>query len=413
MKRLLLTLFVALATLFSAVAKDYFGPEVMQSGGKERKFIYYLPKTAQSGDKLPVILFIHGIGAYNTSFYTAQAQKWADNHHCAVIVPQALPEQDQTLLTLLSAVNPNFANELRKSAWNANAYIRISDLDTDTQNYIHANYPQYYDAGKIQINKDLNDVNFIKEAYEHLQDILSNEKGIDLDTQKTFVVGLSLGGCMSYNYAFSDVSIAKKLVAMSGFLSKGVSVPSTYNLPTLAFNSKTDDVVLYNGGLINRPAEELINEIVSRNTHSDPTVTIINQELSSTKRITVKDWTEAPEVIFYSINKASHTLDVDLKNMGVDIFSVIGDFLFGDPSAVNETEADKTLTLYPNPASDVLNINSATEFSSATITNLAGQTFQLPVTENKMDVTSLAKGLYIIDLVRENGTVEKAKFIKK
>lgn len=410
MKKILFTLFVAIATITPSVAKDYFGPVEAEEG---RQFIYYLPKTVKSGDKLPVIIFLHGIGAYNTSFYPTQAQAWADKYHCAVLAPQALPEKDQTLLQMLDVVSPDFANELKKSAWGANVYIRISDLDVTTQSIIQALYPQYYAAGKIQINKNVIDEYFIQRCLLILKSTLYSDKNVNVDANKTFIVGLSLGGAMAYHYALSDVNSAKKLVSMSGFVSKGVTFTSPYSMPTLVFHSKTDDVVEYNGGLFNRPIEEIVNEIVELGYHPTSVHYTINEDKDYDKQINVTHWEDGPEIKFYSINKASHTLDVDLKNMGVDIFSVIGDFLFGAPSAVDETEADNAITLYPNPASDILNIKSDVEFSRAMVTNIAGQTFQLPVTENTVDVTSLANGLYIINLTTENGTVERAKFVKE
>lgn len=83
-------------------------------------------------------------------------------------------------------------------------------------------------------------------------------------------------------------------------------------------------------------------------------------------------------------------------------------------TAVAEEKSNASeFAIYPNPVADELNIQSDTEYDSAIITNLAGQTMFFTISNNKIAVGSLAKGLYIIDLVSENGTVEKAKFIKK
>ena len=404
MKKTILTLFAISAAMVASMAASYLGPVNITCDGLARKYIYYLPETAQDGEDLPLVILLHGIGGYNTSFYTSEAKGMANTYHCAVMVPQALPEQDQTLLALLNVANPNFANELKKSAWGANAYIRISDLDANTQALIQQYAPTYYNAGKIQINKNVNDAKFIREAFNNLSYTLKNEKGLNIDNQQVYVTGLSLGGAMSYNYAFSSYSNVKKLVSLSGFLSKGVSVPKGYNLPTLVFHSKTDDVVTYTGGLINRPIEDIVNEIAAANTHSEPEVTTLNQN-----KVTLTEWKESPTVTFYSISNASHVLE---GNHGLKIFNIIGDFLF-DTDVSTKESVTTSVSIYPNPVADELNIQSDTEYDSATITNLAGQTMFFTISNNKIAVGSLAKGLYIIDLVRENGTVEKAKFIKK
>ena len=83
-------------------------------------------------------------------------------------------------------------------------------------------------------------------------------------------------------------------------------------------------------------------------------------------------------------------------------------------TAVEEENSDASeFAIYPNPVAEVLNIQSDSEFDSAMVTNLAGQTMFFSVSNNQGAVGSLSKGLYIIDLVREDGTMEKAKFIKK
>ncbi len=404
MKKTILTLFAISAAMVASMAASYLGPVNITCDGLARKYIYYLPETAQDGDNLPLVILLHGIGGYNTSFYTSEAKGMANTYHCAVMVPQALPEQDQTLLALLNVANPNFANELKKSAWGANAYIRISDLDANTQALIQQYAPTYYNAGKIQINKNVNDAKFIREAFNNLSYTLKNEKGLNIDNQQVYVTGLSLGGAMSYNYAFSSYGNVKKLVSLSGFLSKGVSVPKGYNLPTLVFHSKTDDVVTYTGGLINRPIEDIVNEIAAANTHSEPEVTTLNQN-----KVTLTEWKESPTVTFYSISNASHVLE---GNHGLKIFNIIGDFLF-DTDVSTKESVTTSVSIYPNPVADALNIASDAEFTSAMVTSLAGRTFRLAVNNNTVNVSSLAKGIYIIDLISRDGATEKCKFIKK
>lgn len=85
----------------------------------------------------------------------------------------------------------------------------------------------------------------------------------------------------------------------------------------------------------------------------------------------------------------------------------------GCTTDVEETSESEGVSVYPNPTTGELNISSSTEFVSARITNLAGQTFEYDVTGNSLNVSNLAKGIYLIDLEAANGAVEKTKFIKK
>ena len=70
--------------------------------------------------------------------------------------------------------------------------------------------------------------------------------------------------------------------------------------------------------------------------------------------------------------------------------------------------------LYPNPTSDVLNIASASKSEiKYSISNMLGQKLDAGISENQMlNVSHLAKGVYIIELNQDNKRVVK-KFIKK
>lgn len=104
--------------------------------------------------------------------------------------------------------------------------------------------------------------------------------------------------------------------------------------------------------------------------------------------------------------------DTYIKLMFEDDMLYIGEGT-GCSTDVEETSENESVSIYPNPTTGELNIKSSTEFVSARVTNLAGQTFEFEVSGNSLNVSNLATGLYIIDLESANGTVEKAKFIKK
>ncbi len=71
------------------------------------------------------------------------------------------------------------------------------------------------------------------------------------------------------------------------------------------------------------------------------------------------------------------------------------------------------VNIFPNPAVDVLNITKVSNNATFTIYNVAGQFISKgKVTNNKVNVSSLAKGVYFIE-ISENGATSKMKFIKK
>ena len=71
------------------------------------------------------------------------------------------------------------------------------------------------------------------------------------------------------------------------------------------------------------------------------------------------------------------------------------------------------VNIFPNPVNDVLNITKVSNNATFTIYNVAGQFISKgKVTNNKVNVSSLAKGVYFIE-VSEKGATSKMKFIKK
>lgn len=412
MKKLLLTTLAVLLT----TAGMYAGRQVYTTtiDNVTRKYVVYTPGMYQ---REHVVILLHGMGETYDDYDSYTMQSFATKNKCVLILPQALPEQDATLLELLDIIKAfkpemgDLKQALAKSAWGANVYITIDDLCTAldiSKMYLDLfvkQYPQFQhflDEGKIEINKDVNDNKFIDEIRENY----SNGGYYD-----TNIIGCSLGGAMAYNYAFENPSKVRKLVDASGFVSKGVQVPSNYNIPTFIIHSDTDEMVPYEGGPFNRPIEDFIGELVQTNTHGTPSIRIINQSEPREEQIYVRDWKENPEVLVYEPRKASHSLVGDLANLGVDLYETISDFLFNDPSAADEATADsKRLAIYPNPVEDIANVNIDGKYE---IFNLAGVKVASGDTENgTIDMTSLIAGRYILMLTSGND-VYRSIIIKK
>lgn len=84
------------------------------------------------------------------------------------------------------------------------------------------------------------------------------------------------------------------------------------------------------------------------------------------------------------------------------------------PAASTEDVFASNFSLFPNPANDVLNISSDNNIDSAEISDLTGKVVisASELTQNSIDISSLAKGVYILRLV--SGDVSgTTKFIKK
>lgn len=80
--------------------------------------------------------------------------------------------------------------------------------------------------------------------------------------------------------------------------------------------------------------------------------------------------------------------------------------------ATNEANTSKQLQVYPNPATDVINISNIAAKSNYSIHSVSGQLVGSGIVyEGKVQVSQLVKGVYIIT-VESNGTKSQTKFIK-
>ena len=85
-------------------------------------------------------------------------------------------------------------------------------------------------------------------------------------------------------------------------------------------------------------------------------------------------------------------------------------------TSIAETSAKYDISLSPVPAQSVLNINnnSNIKMESVRITNLSGQTVvSQTLSNNTVDVSALATGLYIVHIALENGESFVSKIVKQ
>ena len=82
-----------------------------------------------------------------------------------------------------------------------------------------------------------------------------------------------------------------------------------------------------------------------------------------------------------------------------------------DDLAVNDVTKNKVISVYPNPAKDIINLNSEQKISEVKIYNVAGALIKTDtnVIGNKVNVSQLKPGVYI---VKVNDTNDGIKFIK-
>lgn len=117
----------------------------------------------------------------------------------------------------------------------------------------------------------------------------------------------------------------------------------------------------------------------------------------------------ANRLTFIATSSVTGYFDVNTPTAGstlwLDGVSVV------DPSAGIEENVIST-SVYPNPATDVLNIVSSEEIANVTIVSLDGK-IVATTTNSTVDVSQLISGMYVYEVKTTSGTITRNTFMKK
>lgn len=83
------------------------------------------------------------------------------------------------------------------------------------------------------------------------------------------------------------------------------------------------------------------------------------------------------------------------------------------PSAINDISKNIDLSLYPNPAKSNLEIITTTEFTAIKIYNTSGQIISENTFNPSIDISKLASGNYILELITDKGALARQSFSKQ
>lgn len=94
-----------------------------------------------------------------------------------------------------------------------------------------------------------------------------------------------------------------------------------------------------------------------------------------------------------------------------DLSNNFDSFIVSQTSGLNELNAE--LIIYPNPATNVLNVKSSEEVASMTILRLDGSIVSTSTFSNQVGISALVPGIYVYQVVTISGTVITNKFVKQ
>lgn len=379
--------------------------ETFELAGKTRTYLQYIPSSYNAETPSKVLILLHGLNG-NMNFFENQGYNlatMADVTNTIILSLQALDEQDAEVTSLITLLGSYQATSFSNTGvWGAGVSVPVSSFPTEAQFLISMAYPSIAAAGKVILNQHIDDVAYINEVID------KTKNAYNVNNEKVFMLGASMGGAMAYKYAFSANPQITAMAIISGFKGAEVSTSGDFPVATCHFHSTSDEVVVYNGTAFNTPIQDLVTLLSGKNhTTSAEEIAIPNATEEDNMTVTAYDYQTAskPRFLFYKIEGANHML-TGLKDIA--IFTEALKFFNNEPILTSITDTYVAqVNVSPNPTSDYIYVSVSGNYTLYTLQGniiLAGSAHE----NEAIAVGHLPKGLYLLS-IENNGTISSAK----
>lgn len=368
MKTTLIALFFA--SLFLSVQAQT--SKTLQHGGLTRQYLEYVPSSYTGSQPVPLVICLHGLGDNMTNFSGIGMHLLADSAQFITLYPQAVASPYGT-------------------AWNSGASIY-----------------------GITLNGTIDDVGFIGALID------STAALYNIDPAKVYVCGFSMGGFMANRLACQLGTRIAATASVAGTIGTSCNCNPFRPIPVAHFHGTADSTVYYTGNLYGNDAEALVDYWVQFDgadavpVHTAlPDVALDGMTVDLYKYL---NGNQGSEVYFYKVNNASHTWLMPIANdisYTIEIWNFFKRFQHTSLS-IGETES-AIMQVFPNPASDNIQINSSSESGTLSIVDASGRVLYEQAFNNGyalVDVSAFSTGLYLIQLTAAT-TQTTRRFVKE
>lgn len=271
-------------------------------------------------------------------------------------------------------------------------------------------------------NQDVDDMGFVNA----LLDTLINKYSVN--EARIYATGFSMGGFFSYRLA---CGLAHRIAAVAPVAA--IMIPADIaacaparDVPVLHIHGTIDGVIAYSFGV-----ETVVNFWATRNNCSTPGDTTHLPDINSADNSTVdlirySHCNDNSEVWFYKIYGGGHTwpgaaLDIEGINTNRDfnasleIWNFFNRFSLTGVTGIDKKTTGTALSLYPNPASDIIRLKGVEGIVSVRITDLSGKALMEYQRQNGegYKVSGLGKGLYILQVRTVSDKNYQMLFVKE
>ena len=347
---------------------------------QERQYLEYVPASYSEAEAAPVLFMLHGMGDdINNFFQATQIKNVADQQGWIVVCPQAL---DFNYENALLGGSYDFG-----TCWNVGSTVSVS--------FEMYGFPLSFD---VTVNENVDDEGFLMATLSTL------EEEYNVDQNKIFFAGFSLGGFMSHRMAIQHGDIVNAIAAVSGVIGNDLTTLTPVdNVNVLQIFGTSDEMITYDNAMISlqslgyynlgMPVEETVEywrafnqcdatPIVEQypDTHNDGLTFEMYRYLNGTNN---------SRVAFIKVYNGTHTW-YSGYNHDIDYNTEIVNF-FNNTTDVNDVEeaTSNALTVYPNPANDVINVDKTVQ-----IYDLCSKLVMKG--SGKIDVSTLPEGMYFV-----------------
>lgn len=348
--------------------------------GQERQYLEYVPDSYSDAESATVLFMLHGMGDDIDNFFQAtQIKNVADQKGWIVICPQALDFNLQI---------PGFGSQSFGACWNAGVTV--------TASINLYGMPFNYD---IPVNESVDDEGFL------MATLAAIDEEYNLDQDSLFFVGFSLGGFMSHRMAIQHGDVINGIAAVSGLVGNDMaSLTPIDNVNVLQFYGTDDEKITYDSAMISLqgygysatglPVEATVEYWRSFN-QCDGNAIVEQYPDTFNDGLTFEMYrylngSNDSRVAFIKVYNGRHSWYSGL-NHDIDYNTEIVKFFTNtiDVTDVNET-SHETLTVFPNPANDFINVGKET----VNVYDLCGKL--VTKGSGRIDVSSLPEGMYFV-----------------
>lgn len=361
---------VALTTMAIALNAQNV-TRTMEFDGTTRKYVEHIP--ASPNGSMPVLFQLHGLGDNCNNFSQLGFESLAPNW--IIITPEA--------------TEASIMGQPAGTAWAAG-------VGGENIPYINS----------IELNAGVNDEGFILAILDSL------ENNFDIDTDSIFITGFSMGGFMSNKMAVKHADRITAIASVSGTLGHFQAFEPTGKINTMHIHGTSDETISYADASfsysgfaiqVGLGAEALVETWRNYNEcGTEPTV--YNFEDTKNDGLTFEQYTyknneTGNKTVFIKVNNGVHDW-YSGNSHDIDYSTEIYKFFIGEenePTKVEENISD-AIAIYPNPATDIVNIVSQND-SELAIYNATGKEIKrVSTTQNNtaIDISDLPNGMYFV-----------------